>query len=141
DRPCHRRSNHRVKVGRLHVVHRGVYAVGHGILTTRGRWMAAVLASGSGAVLSHRAAAALWELLHLVGPEVSVPSAGRTRPGILIHHSNLPPDEVTTERRIPVTTVPRTLLDLAAVLGESRLARVVNEAEVRRLTNSLSFAD
>jgi anti-sigma factor ChrR (cupin superfamily) len=52
----------RVANGQLHRVHRGVYAVGHTVLTTRGRWVAAVLAAGPGAVLSHASAAALWEL-------------------------------------------------------------------------------
>src|SRR4051812_16149790 len=55
--------NWRVRAGRLHRVHQGVYAVGHRRLTQRGRWMAAVLAGGDGAVLSHRSAAALWQLL------------------------------------------------------------------------------
>jgi hypothetical protein len=51
----------RVAIGRLHVVHRGVYAVGHRVLTAEGRWMAAVLACGRNAVLSHATAAAAWE--------------------------------------------------------------------------------
>jgi hypothetical protein len=53
---------HRLHCRRLHPVHRGVYAVGHSLITREGRWMAAVLASGPGAVLSHRSAAALWNL-------------------------------------------------------------------------------
>src|SRR5215211_2770942 len=53
----------RVRAGRLHRIHRGVYAVGHRRLSDEGRWMAAVLACGEGAVLSHRSAAALWGML------------------------------------------------------------------------------
>src|SRR5688500_4880303 len=53
----------RLRAGRLHRIHRGVYAVGHRALSNHGRWMAAVLACGPGAVLSHRAAAELWRLL------------------------------------------------------------------------------
>lgn len=52
----------KINAGRLHVIHRGVYAVGHTAITVRGRWLAAVLASGPGAVLSHRSATALWDL-------------------------------------------------------------------------------
>src|ERR671918_2611669 len=53
----------RVAAGRFHRIHRGVYAVGHASLSNEGRWMAAVLACGEGAALSHRSAAELWELL------------------------------------------------------------------------------
>src|SRR3954452_21510460 len=63
----------RLEAGRLHRVHRGVYAVGHRAVTQRGRWMAAVLACGPGAVLSHRAAAALWGMRHGGPIEVTAP--------------------------------------------------------------------
>jgi very-short-patch-repair endonuclease len=133
--------DHRIKLGRLHVLYRGVYSVGHRILTTQGRWMAAVIASGAGAVLSHRSAAALWGLWHWVGFEVTAPGARRARPGILLHYAQLPPDEVTSVQGIPVTTVPRTLLDLAAVLPQSRLEGATNQAEIRALRDPLSLAD
>src|SRR4051812_19124047 len=68
----------RLAAGRLHAVHRGVYAVGHSVLARRGLWLAAVLACGPGAVLSHAAAAALWELRAFGGvrTDVTVPGSG-----------------------------------------------------------------
>lgn len=127
--------DHRVKLGRLHVVHRGVYAVGHARLTIHGRWMAAVLASGEEARLSFRSGGMLWNIRRTERGliEVTSPHRGRGRPGIQRHHAELPPDEVTGHQGIPVTTVPRTLLDLATVLTPHQLARAVNEAEVQRL--------
>src|SRR6185312_13291800 len=80
--------DYRVKLGRLHCMHRGVYAVGHRRLTHEGRWTAAVMAAGPGAVLSHRAAAALWALRQSEHLEVTVPTY-RKRPGIRIHTSPL----------------------------------------------------
>jgi predicted transcriptional regulator of viral defense system len=74
--------DHRVRAGRLHRIHRGVYAVGHRRLTQRGRWMAAVLAGGKAAVLSHRSAAALWEILPSRGLHVTTPRQLRNRDGI-----------------------------------------------------------
>jgi very-short-patch-repair endonuclease len=101
--------------------------------------MAAVLACGEDAVLSHRGAAALWQLLPSSLLEVTAPTA-RGRPGIKRHRARLADDEITRERGIPVTTVPRTLFDLAAVVPRHRLERAINEAEVqRRLTDSLSL--
>lgn len=133
--------DHRVKLGRLHVVHRGVYAVGHPRLTIHGRWMAAVLASGEHTRLSFRSGAMLWCIRRtdrgLI--EVTSPHRGRGRPGIERHYAELPSDEVTVHQGIPVTTVPRTLLDLATVLTPTQLARAVNEAEVQRLTHTLSL--
>lgn len=136
-----RAIDHRVKVGRLHAIHRGVYAVGHRLCSMEAGWMAAVLAGGRGAVLSHRSAAALWGLrsTSVTVPDVTV-ARKRSRPGIRFHRANLPADEVL-RRGIPVTTVPRTLLDLASVLDRRQLERVVNEAEVRRLTDPLSLDD
>src|SRR3954470_1025201 len=89
---------YRIASGRLHRVHRGVFAVGHRLLTARGRWSAAVLACGPGAVLSHASAAALWELRPspAVSLDVTIRRTGRlTRPGIRIHRPRtLPPAEV-----------------------------------------------
>jgi very-short-patch-repair endonuclease len=103
--------------------------------------MAPVLASGANTVLSHRGAAALWELRRSFCHEVTVPTSRHPRGGILMHEAELPPDEVTTVEGIPVTTVPRTLLDLAAVVSQRELARAVNEAEIRQLEDQLSLAD
>ena len=135
--------SHRAAVGRLHRVHRGVYAVGHRVLPSRGAWMAATLACGSGAVLSHTSAAALWEIRPTDGVvHVTVPTAGgRRRPGLCIHRDpSLGPDEVSTRDRIGVTTVPRTLLDLAGMLPPRALQRALDQAVVIRRID-LSFVD
>lgn len=136
-----RMIDRRVQLGRLHVVHHGVYAVGHRALTPRGRMLAAVLAGGPRAILSHRSAATLWSIRADDGPraEITVPVKRRPRPGVVQHHSSPPADEVTTVDGIPVTTVPRTLLDLAATLDRRRLRRAVDEAERLRLWDSLSL--
>jgi hypothetical protein len=68
-------------------------------------------------------------------------SSRRNRPGIQIHTASLPPDEVTSRQAIPVTSVPRTLLDLAALLPSHQTERAANEAEVRGLTDGLCLAD
>jgi len=134
----------RARTGRLHRVHRGVYAVGHPVLSREGRWIAAVIAAGAGAALSHAAAAALWELRPsaAVRTDVIVPTAGgraKSR-AIRIHRApGLTLDEVTTLRGIPVTTAVRTILDLAAILQPRRLERVLDEAEQRELTDTPSL--
>jgi very-short-patch-repair endonuclease len=135
-----RMLDHRVAMRRLHVVHLGVYAVGHTSLPMDGRRMAATLAGGRDAVLSHRSAAAAWGLLSSEYLELTTPSR-RARPGIRIHRSRLAPDEVTTVRGIPVTGLSRTLLDLATVLPRERVERAANEAEVQGLSDSLSLDD
>lgn len=123
-----------VRTGRLVRLHQGVYAFGHDRLRVEGRWLAAVMAGGPGAVLSHRDAAQLWELRQSSASviDVTVPSQnGRIRRrGIRIHRSGrLTAKEVTTRSGIPVTTVARTLLDLADVLDVQALRRAVTEAE------------
>jgi very-short-patch-repair endonuclease len=121
-----------VRTGRLHRIHRGVYAVGHPVLTQEGRWMAAVLACSDGAVLSHRSAAALWG----VGREgrridVSVPRGGSGPRAVAVHRPRrLERDETTVLRGIPTTTLPRTLVDLADVLTDRELSRAIHVAEV-----------
>jgi very-short-patch-repair endonuclease len=131
----------RVKRSRLHVVHRGVYAVGHDHLGRSGIWAAAVLAGGVGAALSHRSAAGLWGIApdEAGATDVIAPCAHRGRGGIRFRRSVLPPDEVTVEDGIPVTIVPRTLFDLATVLRPRRLEHALNEAELRRLWDTLSL--
>lgn len=128
----------RVAAGRLHRVHRGVYAVGHPGLSAEARWIAAVLACGPGAALSHRSAAELWGLLERRhGPvHVSVPVAGGRQPraGLRIHRvPSLAARETTVHRSIPVTTPTRTLLDLRFTAGPGELRRAAREAEFRRL--------
>jgi very-short-patch-repair endonuclease len=127
-----------VQNGRLHRLHRGIYAYGHDRLMVEGRWLAAVMACGAGARLSYRHAAQLWELRQTSAAliDVTVPSrAGRVRrKGIRVHRSGrLAPEEVTVRHGIPVTTVARTLLDLADVLDAQALRRAVTEAEYRNL--------
>jgi very-short-patch-repair endonuclease len=123
----------RVKSGRLHPVRRGVYAVGRPELSPHGRWMAALLACGPGAVLSHGSAAALWgfgtEPRDLI--EISLPPGGRARqPGIRAHRRvALRPDEVTEHEGVAVTAPVRTLIDQATQLTPARLERAVNEAD------------
>ena len=130
--------DHRCRIGWLHRMHRGVYAVGHPPLTREARWMGAVLACGDDAGLSHGCATALWEIRPYSGVwiDVTVPArAGRvSRDRIRLHRSStLRADDVTTHRGIPVTTVARTLLDVAATLKAPALARTVEQTEIRRL--------
>jgi very-short-patch-repair endonuclease len=127
----------RVKAGRLHRVHRGIYAVGHRGLSSEGRWMAAVLACGSSAALSHRSAAELWGLLKQrsgTSPvDVSVASqSGRAkRLGIrLYRRPGLCAGEITRERGIPVTTVAQTIADLKGEVPPAQWRRAVRQAEV-----------
>jgi predicted transcriptional regulator of viral defense system len=129
----------RVAAGRLHRLHRGVYAVGHDVVTRRGRWLAAVLACGPGAALSHASAAALWEIGR-ADPRrvvVSVPTAGgRARTRVAIRRTtDLRPEETTVRHGIPVTTATRTALDLAATLGRAHLEKLLDEIEIRELTD------
>jgi Protein of unknown function (DUF559) len=130
----------RVSRGGLHRIHHGVYAVGHRAITVEGRWMAAVLAFGTDAVLSHRSAAHLWGLVPRarIQPEVTRPGSSRGRPHLVVHQSPLPGDEIVRVRGIPVTSVPRTMFDLAGTLEEREVERAWNEMEVREYTDRLS---
>jgi hypothetical protein len=124
--------DHWVRRSRLLVVHRGVYALGHGALRVEGRRLAAVLACGPGAVLSHRSAAAHWELLRTeqTRADVTTPRTRRAIPGIRLHRSrSLDEKDTTTHEGIPITTIARTLLDLAATVRADRLERALAQAE------------
>jgi predicted transcriptional regulator of viral defense system len=125
----------RLRRGALHAVHRGVYAVRHPALARRGDYMAAVIALGPGAALSHAGAAALWELRPERSPriDVTVPTAGgrATRRLIVVHRALISMNEIAVRDGIPVTTPARTLLDLADVLGQRPLERALDEAEHR----------
>jgi very-short-patch-repair endonuclease len=117
---------------RLLRVHRGVYAVGHGGISNHGRCMAAVLACGDRAVLSHMSAGWLWGLFPKcpVEAEVTIPRHGRGRSGVKTHHpASLSPREWGTLERIPVTSLARTLLDLAATTPAWRLEQAIERAE------------
>jgi hypothetical protein len=124
----------RLAARRLHRIHRGVYAVVEKkLLRIEGRWLAAVLAVGDGAVLSHRSAAALWDLLPAIGrdPDVSVARSVKPRAGIAVHRVRSLPDEHTTTRNaIPCTSAARTIVDLAAVVAPRWLERALGQAEV-----------
>jgi very-short-patch-repair endonuclease len=135
----------RLRSGRLHRIHRRVYAVGHSGLGNEGRWMAGVLALGDGAVLSHRSAAALWQVwpskkrravYRATLVEVTVPRGGgrARRPGLVMHRSSTLGDQHCTKlRNIPVTNPERTLEDLRRVLLRGEFAAARREAEFLRL--------
>jgi len=112
-------------------MHPGVYAVGHDAITVRGRWVAAVLASGDGAVLSHRSAAALWGIWGSGTGEthVTVPRHTRSQGSIRRHHGRLEGDEVAVRDGIPVTSAARAVLDLAAEKGEAAAESALREME------------
>jgi len=132
----------RVAAGKLHGVHRGVYSVGHQVLSREGRWMAAVLACGQGAALSHRSAAALWGLRRTSRRDVDViaaHAARRRRAGIDVHRADsLRSIDVTAENAIPCTTVARTLLDLAEV---APVERALDQAEILHLIDVRALED
>jgi very-short-patch-repair endonuclease len=128
----------RLDSGRLHRIHRGVYAVGHSCLSQEGRWMAAVLACGRRGILSHRAAAALWRLLPPTSGAIDVMVLGaggrRPRPGIRRHRtSSLPENEITRRRGIPVTTPGRTITDLRRTVPGNLLRAAIRQAAVEGL--------
>jgi very-short-patch-repair endonuclease len=123
---------HRIATGRLHPLWRGVYAVGRPGVTRQGHWMAAVLACGEGAVLSHESAAALWSIRDAERGEieVSVPNAFRRRAGIRVHRrAKVEPRAIGRRQGIPVTQPICTLVDLAARLPARELEAAVNEAD------------
>ena len=133
-----------VERGSLHQIYRGVYVVGYRRISHKGRWMAAVLASGPDAVLSYRAAGCLHGFLPLSlnSLEVTCPRGGRVRrPGIKCHEADLAADEITELDGIPVTSVFRTLFDLAADLKPRQLDQAWKEVKVKRLTDRVPIAE
>src|SRR5829696_8286521 len=126
-----------VRGGRLVRIHRGVYAVGHARLRREGWWLAAVLAVGPQAVLSHRDAAGLHGLRPANHARVDVTTTDRGRTGgprIATHVTTvLDAQDVTTVAGIPVTTVARTLVDLAYVVPRDHLTKAIREAERQRV--------
>jgi hypothetical protein len=133
----------RLRAGRIHRLHKGVYAVGHTSLTFEGRLMAAVKACGDQAVVSHFSACALHGFVDWDSrvPEVSLPGGEqrRIRPGIRVHRSSrLESRDVTTARGIPVTTPARSLVDLAAVASYRKLRNAVRRSlSIERMTVAL----
>jgi predicted transcriptional regulator of viral defense system len=135
---------HRVRAGRLRRLYRGVYAVGHGVLGREGRWMAAVLACGEGAVLSHRSAASHWGLLSSAASliDVTAPAGRHGRRGIRLHRSrSLDARDSTSHQGIAITSIARTLLDLAATVRADRLERALAQAERLQLYDHTAITD
>ncbi len=134
---------HRIERGRLFVIFRGVYAVGTPHLTRNGRWMAAVLAGGEAALLSHRSAAALWGILEREEPgaiEISVPARRNPRvPGVRVHRRSGLEGAAASRERVPVTSIVVTIIDLAPILDPDRLEAAVNAADRARLIDPESL--
>ena len=129
--------DHAIAAGHLHPVFRGIHAVGHRQITEQGRLMAAVLACGSGAAISHRSAGSLLGLLDrtpVVIDVIAPPSRGRKIDGIRFHRVRPPRrDEVGTVAGVPCTSPARTLVDLAGVVGDWTLRSAFERAAQRRL--------
>ncbi len=138
-------ARNRVARGRLHRVHRGVYAVGHPAIAPRGRIMAAVLACGIGTAASHRTSTSLFDLGLRSSALIDVTApraAGRGRAGIRVHSAaTLTARDVTTIDGIPCTTLARTLLDIAGEVTRRELERAVDRAEVLRLLDVAAIDD
>jgi hypothetical protein len=130
---------------RLRRVHHGVYAVGSQPLTLKGRWMAAVLACGGDAALSHVSAGALLDIRaassSLIHVTVAGPSRRRRRDNLRIHTTRpWHPDDVTRIDGIRVTSPERTLVDLAGVLSLTQLRRAYEQAERLRILDHARLA-
>jgi very-short-patch-repair endonuclease len=120
--------------GRLHALHRGVFAVGHPRIGEAGRRWGAVLAYGESALLSHRSAAALWGLARQRSSLIDITAEmGRQgvhrREGIFIHRGRLHPEDRAMRAGIPVTTPARTLFDMAEFVSLKRLESAWEEAD------------
>ncbi len=134
--------DHRVARGALHVIHRGVYALGHPALALDGLRMAAVLACGPDAHLSHVSGGALLGLRETTSVLFDVTARTRaSRPGLRVHRAALDPRDTGTVRGIPVTAPARTLIDLADVLTEQATARAFEEAIRLRLLTAEDMRD
>jgi very-short-patch-repair endonuclease len=127
----------RVAAGRLHRVHRGVYAVGHRKLSLKGVWMAAVLACGSEAFLSHRAALGLWDLREAASGLIEVTVRGPGKPGpdrVLVRCTRvLAEQDVADVDGIPVTSLAWTVVDFAAIASHQQVRSVLEAMERRSI--------
>jgi very-short-patch-repair endonuclease len=135
---------HRLASGRLHPIHAGVYSVApRPLISRQGQWVAAMLASGPDAVLSHQTAAALWGIrdysrgaIHITVPHKSTPTKRIHR-----HFSIVPPDERAVEEEFPVSSVHRTIFDLAATEDLDAVISMIKEAEYLNRWDRLSLPD
>lgn len=127
----------REETGRLHRLHQRVYSLTPRVMTERGKFMAAVLACGPGAVLSHRSAAYLWGVVDTWEEPIDVTAPnrrGRSPEGVAAHRDgSLQPIDKTTLHGVPCTSVARTLLDFAAVAPEWEVRKAVAQAEILRI--------
>jgi very-short-patch-repair endonuclease len=134
-----------LRTGRLHRYLRGVYLLGHEAITAKGRVMGPVLTYAPGAVLGYRSAAAWRAILGSARSKVDIIVPGRSKsgqPGIDLHMvRSLDPRDVTTHEGVPITTVARTLLDLAEVVPLRQLERAVNQAERLRLFDGAAIEE
>ena len=137
-----RAIEHRLETGRIEAVHRSVYAWSRTLLSFEGRCMAAVLAVGPDAVVSHQSAAALWGIRPGRGDPIHVtaPRKIKRREGIATHTAPLAPDERCENRGIPLTSPARTIFDMAAILKPQPLGRAIREADFLRLSGGPSLA-
>jgi Transcriptional regulator, AbiEi antitoxin/Protein of unknown function (DUF559) len=128
-----------VAVGRLHRIHPGVYSVGHSALSLDARLQAAWLYAGSGAAFSHTTAAWLWRVIDDEPKRIhlTVPGRRSSLPGVRLHHSRRL--EIIDCRGLPVTTVARTLLDLASLVSPRQLRRALAEADYWRLLDPVEL--
>jgi predicted transcriptional regulator of viral defense system len=138
--------SHRAESDRLHRIHHSIYSlVPLDLLGRDGRFMAAVLACGADAALSHRSAAALHEIRRTDRANIDVTIPGRSprkHARLDIHRSTtLAPEDVQITRGIPCTTVARTLLDLAQVITRRQLERALDQAEILELLDLNALTD
>jgi very-short-patch-repair endonuclease len=128
----------------LRGLHRGVYAVGHAQLTRQGHALAAVLACGPGALLSHRSAAVAWGMTPDTDGDVHVTVVGRwsrQRPGLVVHHvDQIAPIDVTTRDSIPITSAARALIDLAATCPPRDVEKAFDEGRHRGVVGPRALA-
>jgi len=141
-----RAVRHRAEIGRLYRVYPAVYSTTPpALLPPKARWLAAVLACGPDAYLSHRSAAALWAIESTLRSAIEVTTTGgrgRKLDGIDAHRATtLTPSDVTAVEGIPCTSVARTVLDLAAVLPRRRVERAIDQAEVLEIFDLRAFDD
>lgn len=127
----------RTHAGTLHRIHRGVYSVGTPPTTREAHWLAAVLACGPDSLLAYTAAGALWDIRASAATVIDVVSptrAGRSREGIRVHRAaDLAEADRALRNGIPVTALPRTIIDLATVLSREALEYAIHRSESKRL--------